>query len=125
MNLSWLKKTGQEVLKIVGVAIGLLPLLSEDPEISNSPTATSTVDKLEQAMNAVITAEQMFAAASGPNAQTGSQKLAAATPFVATLVQDVLSGLPGSPRVKDSAAFAKACSEITGGLADALNACGD
>lgn len=123
--MNFLKKLGTVTLKIVGIASGLLPLVA--PAIASaSPTAgTSIADKLTSAFHAVITAEQMFTAASGPDAKNGSQKLAAASPFVGALVQDALKELTQKAQPKDAAKLQAAITQITSGLADALNSYGD
>ena len=122
--MTWLKKIGTVVLKIIGIATGVLPLISQAGLVPQS-TATSVADRLTSALNAIVTAEQMFTAANGADAKTGSQKLAAATPYVTTLVQDAIALLPNNPKLKDSAKFEAACTAITSALADALNAYGD
>lgn len=122
--MTWLKKIGTVVLKVVGIASGLLPLIA--PAVTSTVASGATVvDKLTAAFHAVITAEQMFTAVSGPDAKTGSGKLAAASPFVGALVQEAITLLPNNPKLKDEAALQKAIITITGGLADALNAYGD
>ena len=80
----------------------------------------AVTDKLEQAASFVMTAEGMFQAAFGPDQKNGAQKLAAATPFVAKLIQsmEILAG----KKIKNEDLFTRGCSEITGGLADVLNA---
>lgn len=125
--MTWLKKIGQVVLKVIGIATGLLPLVSTAVQAAggSASTAGTVTDKLTAAFNAVITAEQMFTAANGPDAKTGSQKLAAATPYVGALVQDVCKELTGKAAPKDQAKLEAAITTITGALADCLNAYGD
>jgi hypothetical protein len=122
--MTWLKKIGMVALKVIGIASGLLPLVA--PALSSAGSgATNVVDRLKAAFDAVITAEQMFTAANGADAKTGSQKLAAATPFVAQLVEDVCSEFSKKDQPKDATKFTAAVTQITAGLADALNAYGE
>ncbi len=118
--MSFLKKLGQ-VLKVVGVVSGSLPLI--EPALpSSAQKAVGTVnDKLQQALGVIVTTEQA-AVASGAQ-MTGSQKLAAATPFVAQLIQqtDLLVG----KKPKDEAKFTAAATQLTSALADILNSFGD
>jgi hypothetical protein len=126
--MTFLKKLGSIILKIVDAVtnMNLLPLLTG--AISNTVggvagTVAKTVDRLTAAFNAIITAEQMFAAAG--QQQAGSLKLKAATPFVAALVHDAMAELKPGARPKDEAAFEDACTRATSALADALNSYGD
>lgn len=125
--MTWLKKIGTVVLKIIGIASGLLPLVAPAVQTATggSSTAAAITDRLTSAFSAVITAEQMLTAANGADAKTGSQKLAAASPFVGALVQDVLKQLTSKAAPKDPQKLETAITTITGALADALNAYGD
>jgi hypothetical protein len=118
--MTFLKKFGVVVLKLVDAVtnLNLLPLLST---VSPSP---AIVDRLQSAFHAVITAEQMFTAASGADAKVGSQKLKAATPFVAALIHDVMNQLKPGQKPKDEAKFEDACTRATAAFADALNSYG-
>src|ERR1700757_3150772 len=90
--MSFLKKLGTIVLRIVGIAGGFMPLAQT--VAASSSTGMVVVDKMSQAFNAIISTEQMFTAAFGPDAKKGSDKLKAATPFVAQIIQqiDLLAG---------------------------------
>ncbi len=121
--MTWLKKIGIVVLKIVGIATGLLPLIEKSlPQTAGTATAESKIAAL---FNVIVTAEQMFTAVNGTDVKTGSQKLAAAVPFVSSLLESALAELPGQPKVKDEVKFKAAAEQIASGLADALNACGE
>lgn len=120
--MSWLKKAGQIVLSVVGVATGLMPLI--DPFIAKlapkaEPVVATGVSDLAKIGNVIVTAEQMFTAASGPDAKTGADKLKAATPFVAGIIQnaDFLAG----KHIKDETKFIGAVTQITSAFADLLN----
>lgn len=117
--MSFLKKLGTVVLKIVGIASGLLPAIQG--AIPQTATVQTVEDKLNKAFGVIVTAEQMFAATG--TAKTGSDKLKAATPFVAALVQNVelLSG----KKPKDDALFQDAVTRMTSAMADVLNSFGE
>jgi hypothetical protein len=112
--MTFLKKLGQVVLKLIGLWTGFAPLIGQ--ATGASPTAVKVEDKLSQAFNVIITAEQMYASAEG---KTGGQKLQAASPFVAQLIQqvDLLSG----KHPKNEALFQDAVTRLTAALADVLN----
>jgi hypothetical protein len=126
-NMSFLKKLGSVVLRIVDAILNtqLLPLVENAVHAPASVVAGvgNAIDRLRAAYNAIITAEQMFAAAGVQ--QAGSAKLKAATPFVAALVHDVIAELKPGAKPKDEAKFEDACARATAALADALNAYGD
>jgi hypothetical protein len=126
--MSFLKKFGEIVVRIVDAItnMNLLPLLQGALSKSTTgvvSTVTKVVDRLTAAVNALITAEQMFKAAG--QEKSGSAKLKAATPYVAALVHDAISELKPGAKPKDAAAFEDACTRITAALADALNSYGD
>lgn len=118
--MTFLKKLGQ-ILKIVGSVSGFLPLIEPALPASAQKAVGNVNDKLQQALGVIVTTEQA-AVASGAGL-TGSQKLAAATPFVAQLIQqtDLLIG----KKPKDEAKFAAATTQLTSALADILNSFGD
>lgn len=119
--MSFLKKFGTIVLKIIGIATGMLPILQGALPAGSSATVGTIEDKLNKALSVIVTAEQMFTAAGTQKA--GSQKLLAATPFVATLIQntDLLIG----KKPKDEAKFTTASTALTSALADILNSYGE
>ena len=118
--MTFLKKLGQ-ILKIVGQVAGFIPLVNA--VTNNNPTVLAVEDKLQKALAAVTTVEQAFNAAFGGDAKKGSEKLAAATPFVAQIIQqtDLLIGKHPS----DEAKFTDAATRLTAALADILNSYGD
>jgi hypothetical protein len=122
--MTTLKKFGSVVLRIIDAILNtnLMPLLKNAPA-QVVGTVASAIDRLRSAYDAIITAEQMFAAAGQEKA--GSAKLKAATPFVAALVHDVISELKPGAKPKNEALFEDACTRATAALADALNAYSD
>lgn len=119
--MTFLKKVGTILLKIVGIVSGVIPLIQQS--LPGTGTETQVVDKLNQAFGVIITTEQAFAAAFGVDAKKGSDKLKAAMRFVAQLVQrvDILSG----KKPQDEVLFEDASTRLTGALADILNSYGD
>lgn len=119
--MTWLTKFGSVVLKIVGIATGMMPLIKN--AVPQSPGAIVIEDKLEAGFNVIATAEQMFTAAAAPGVSTGSQKLKAATPFIAGLVQNLPHFTGKKP--KDEAAFEAHVANLTSAMADIFNDYGD
>lgn len=115
--MNWLKTVGSVALKVVGVATGLMPLVQR----ATVPNTQASVieDKLVAGFNVIATAEQMFQAAMGPDAKTGSQKLKAATPFIAGIVQSI--PIFDNKKPKDEAAFEQHCADLTSALANIFN----
>jgi hypothetical protein len=128
--MTFLKKVGTIVLRIVDAVanMNLLPLIEKavpQPLVNAAEGAVSTFDRLRAAVNVIMTAEQMFKAANGPDAKTGSLKLKASTPYIAALIHSVMDELKPGQKPKDEAAFEAACTAATSALADAMNAYGD
>jgi hypothetical protein len=119
--MSFLKKLGFVVLKIIGIWTGLAPIIQG--ALPQGALAATIEDKLGKLFNLIVSVEQTFTAAFGPNAKTGSDKLRAAQPFVAQLIQqtDLLIG----KKPKDEALFQTATAQLTGALADILNSYGE
>lgn len=121
--MSFLKKLGTIVLKIIGVASGLMPLIQGSLTGGAAATVSTFEDKLNKALGVIVTAEQMFAAAHDAASGKGSDKLKAATPFVAALIQNTELLIGKKP--KDEAKFEAASTALTSALADILNSYGD
>jgi hypothetical protein len=119
--MNFLKKLGSIVLKIIGLWTGFSPLLGS--AVSASGTATKVIGEVTQAFGVIGTVEQMFTAAYGPDAKLPSQKLAAAVPFVAQLIQqtDLLAG----KKPKDEALFTQGATDFTNALVKILNSYGE
>ena len=116
--LSYLKAFGLAVVKIIGVVAGITPVIE-----TAAPVTRPVLDKLSQIGALVMQVEAVFAAVSDPAAKTGSQKLKAATPLVAQVLQT--SELVTGKKIKDEQAFIAAAGTITSGVADLLNSLGD
>lgn len=119
--MNFLKKLGSVVFKIIGMWAGFSPLIGQ--AVQNSPTGVKVVGEITQAFGVVTTAEQMFTAAYGPNTKLPSEKLAAARPFVAQLIQqtDLLIG----KKPKDEAMFTQGVDDFTSAMVKILNSYGE
>lgn len=113
--MTFLAKLGRAILNIIGITQQVLPLIQ--PQLSTIPGSQVVVDKMNQAFNAVITAEQMFAAAN--ITKSGPQKLEAAKPFIAALVQSV--EVVAGKKPKNETLFEDAIGRMTSAMADVLN----
>lgn len=118
-KVSWLKQIGTDLLnglKVFGkVGNFLLPIAGAALE-ATFPALAPEIGFLEQATKVVVDAESFGQA----NGLTGAQKLAGAAPQVQQLILDSAAFV--GKKIGDPAAFAKACAEITSGIADAWNA---
>jgi hypothetical protein len=119
--MNFLKKLGSIVIKIIGMWAGFAPLVQANA--SSSPTATKVIGEVTQAFGVITTAEQMFTAAYGANTKLPSQKLAAAKPFIAQLIQgtELLTG----KKPKDETMFEQGVSDFTSALVTILNSYGE
>ena len=114
--VSFLKTFGLAVARIVGVVGGISPVIE-----TAAPVTRPVLDKLSQIGAMVMQVEAVFAAISDPAAKTGSQKLKAATPLVAQVLQS--SELVAGKKIKDEQTFIAAAGTISSGVAD--NSLGD
>lgn len=107
-----------KIVKVVGVVSGFVPLVGQIAGPGGKPVLDATQDKLDKAVNVIVSVEQAFANI-GEAQGSGSKKLAAAVPFVAQIIQqvDLLSG----KKPKDEAKFTAAATALTSALADILN----
>lgn len=112
--MTWLKKIGMVVLKITGIWQDVAPLIGK--LIPGAGEVSSIVGVL-------VSVEQLFTAAFGADAKKGSDKLRAATPQVAQLIQ--ASAFFQGKALKDEKLAEQAYTQITGGFADLLNAYGE
>ena len=124
--MTFLKKFGLAIVKIVGIVSGFIPVASA--VASNVSGGNQKVeDTFSKIGAAVMTAEAMAAALAGgpvpPGSAaaglTGPQKLQMISPIVGQIVQT--SELLAGKKVHDEAKFITACQTITGGVADLLN----
>lgn len=115
--LTFLKKLGQILVQVAGVATGIGPLIT--PFLGSGETAKyvgSGVNDLTSIAQLVVQIETAFAAV--PNS-TGTQKLQALVPLVSNIIatSQVVSG----KKVAQSALFTKGCTEVAQGMVDVLN----
>lgn len=124
--MTWLKKFGQVMLKIVAIATGVAPLIQQVIPASAQPTEAKVVSDLTLISNEVMTAEAMFAAISDPKEKMGSDKLKAATPFVSQIIQQWLQSQTAIPKkIQNETLFTQAVTGITSNFADLLNSLGE
>jgi len=114
--VTFLKKFGLNVLKIVGIVAGVFPVVQGVAAAVSAGNQT-VQDTFTKIGAVVMTAEAMGQAVTTP--LSGADKLKAAAPLVAQVVQT--SELLVGKKVKNEAAFAQAIETITGGVADLLN----
>ena len=115
--LTFLKKLGQVLVKAVGIITGVEPLIAPYLGSAAAPAVTA-VNDLTAIGQVVVQAEALFQPTAG-TAQTGTQKLAAATPLVANIIKT--SELVSGKKIADEAGFTAACEKITSAVADLLN----
>ena len=118
--MTFLKKLGQVLLKIAGVATGIIPLIA--PLIPGA-AAPAVITDVSNIAGVIVTVEQMFAAAYGTDAKMGSDKLKAAVPFVSQIIQHTAPFAGKS--IKNQPLFTQAVTQITSSFADLLNSLGD
>src|SRR5215469_12059878 len=116
--LSFLKKAGQILANVGAVEAGLEPIF-KTVVTAASPGAAPLIDKLDLIFRSVVATEGQFAAAY-PNAQTGPQKLLAASTLIGPILGTV-DTIRGKP-IADEAAKVAAIQKIVGGVADYMNA---
>ena len=131
---SFLKKLGQIALTVAQDASAAIPILQPFqallPKSIQGPLTTVesvVTDKAQAMVNLSQQVEIMWAAATNGASGTGSAKVAAMTPAVSALFQDleVVGGKKIGTIIKDPAKFNTAMATIAGAIGDALNACGD
>ena len=115
--MTFLKKLGTVLLKIVGVVSGAEPLIQPllGSGVTSTKVATVTND-LTQIGQVVTQIETAFAAVSG---STGAQKLQAATPLVGNIIKT--SELVVGKKIANEALFTQAIQEYTQATVDLLN----
>lgn len=106
------------IVKYIGIAEGFIPLVQQAVPGKTATTLGTIQDKLNQGLGVIVTTEQAFTNI-GKQDGSGPDKLKAAAPFIAQLIQqtDLLTG----KKPKDEAAFIKATTDLTSALADVLN----
>ena len=119
--MSLLKKFGKVLLNVVGVVTGVGPLIANAIPGNKDDEAIARVqDTLKQVADLVLITEGMFAGIQGA---TGLQKLSAASPFVAQIIQR--AEFMADKEIMDEQKFAAAIDTITSGMADLLNSLKD
>ncbi len=117
--MTFLKKLGQVLLQVVGVATGMGPLIA--PFLgSGSKAATvagTVVNDLTSIGSVVVQIETAFQAL-GPSV-TGAQKLAAAIPLVANIIKT--SEMVAGKKIANETLFTQAVTEYTQATVDLLN----
>lgn len=119
--MTFLKKLGEVVLKIIGIASGVMPLIQPALPASAQGVVSTVEDKLNKSLGVIVTAEQMFAATGAVKA--GSAKLQAAKPFISQLMQQTELLVGKTP--KNEQAYETAITNLTSAFADVLNSYGD
>jgi len=111
--ISFLKKLGVIIANVTGTVAGLGPLIQ--PLVGTNGHVATAINDFTS-IGRIITQVEAIGVSTG---LTGAQKLAAATPLVASIVQtsEMLSG----KKVADSPLFIKGCQQIVGGVVDILN----
>jgi hypothetical protein len=116
--MTFLKKLGQVLLKVVAIAAGIGPIIT--PFLGSgtaAKVATTTVNDLTAVGQVVVQIETAFAAL--PPGTTGAQKLAAAVPLVANIIKT--SEMVVGKKIANEALFTQACTEYTQATVDLLN----
>jgi hypothetical protein len=116
--ISFLKQFGLDVLKGVQIFEGIEPIASAAVS-AISPTVGAKLDSIDSMAGAALTVESSFAAAFGPNNQTGPAKFAALVPQIQQIV--TASQFMIGKQVADPALFTKAMQEYAQATADCLN----
>ena len=115
--MTFLKKLGQVLLKVVGIAAGVGPIITPFLGSGKAAQITGTaVNDLTSIGSLVVQIETAFAAVPG---STGAQKLQAAIPLVANVIKT--SELVAGKKIANEALFTQACTEYTQATVDLLN----
>jgi hypothetical protein len=115
--MTFLKKLGEVLLKVVGIAAGVGPIVQ--PFLGSgkaAATAGTVVNDLTAIGSVVVQIETALAAV--PNS-TGAQKLQAAIPLVSNIIKT--SELVANKKIANEALFTQACQEFTQATVDLLN----
>lgn len=115
--MTFLKKLGQVLLKVMAVATGIGPII--EPLLGSGKAATGVttgINDLTSIGQVVVQIETAFAAI--PNS-TGAQKLAAVIPLVSNIIKT--SELVVGKKIANEALFTQACTEYAQATVDLLN----
>lgn len=122
--LTFLKKAGQDLLKVGSVVMGIQPYLTEAGQVVSSflPAQAGTVTKVEselaQFLGVVTTVEAIGQAVVGP--LNGTQKLQAAIPLIGQVIAG--SAVMVGKKIADPVLYSKAMLEYAQATADLANA---
>lgn len=115
--MTFLKKLGQILLSVAGVAAGVGPIVLPFLGSGKATTVAGTVvNDLTAIGSTIATIETAFAAVPG---STGAQKLQAAIPLIANIVKT--SQLVTGKKIANPALFTQACTEYAQATVDLLN----
>jgi hypothetical protein len=115
--MTFLKKLGSVLLKIVGIAAGVGPIVGPLLGSGESAKVTGTIVNDLTSIGSVVTMiETAFGAVPG---STGAQKLQAAIPLVGNIIKT--SELVVGKKIANEALFTQSIQEITQGMVDLLN----
>lgn len=130
--MNWLKKVGLALAKgaeVVGELAGYGPIIHAVVGFlpkGVQPLVQGGISDITLMAKEIITAEKVLAATTDPALKTGSQKLTAATPGIALIMnQWATSGVMGSAKLLDKAKADAAVKGMASNLADYLSAFGD
>ncbi len=115
--MSFLKKLGQVLLQVAGIATGIGPIIGPFLGSGKAASVTGTVvNDLTSIGSLVVQIETAFAAVPG---STGAQKLQAAIPLVANVIKT--SQLVSGKKIANQALFTQAVQEYVQATVDLLN----
>jgi hypothetical protein len=116
MSSSFLKDFGEKVVKCIGIVSGSLAIVEQSLPVSVGAGASGVEDTFIHIVQVILAVEAMFASVQG---KTGPDKLRAAVPLVAQLIQS--SEVMVGKRIKDEAKFIGAVQGLASNTADFLN----
>src|SRR5713101_5351140 len=113
--MTFLKKLGQILANVVGIAVGIGPLVKPFLGSGKAATYVSTgINDLTSIGQIVI---QIETALQGPN--RGPERLAAILPLISNIVKT--SEMVAGKKIAEDTLFTKGCQEIGQGVVDILN----
>ena len=113
--MTFLKKLGQVLLNVAGIAIGLGPIVGPFLGSQFGKIADTVINDLTS-IGGIVTQVEVIGQATG---LTGTQKLQAALPLVSNIIKT--SELVAGKKIADPAMFTKACQEFAQAAVDLLN----
>ena len=117
--LTFLKKLGQVIVNVAGIAAGIGPIITPFLGSGKAPSIASTVvNDLTQIGQVVVQIEAAFAALPA-GTTTGAQKLQAVVPLVANIIKT--SEMVAGKKIQNEALFTQAATEYAQATVDLLN----